>query len=76
MTIGNELNDRLDALGISFGEFCDMTMLDYSTLYDISVNKIDLEDIDEFDLEVISNVLYCTPDYFSDLSVRNNDVVY
>jgi len=76
MFIGNLLQDRLNLFGMSVEQFSDDIMMDSELVQGIISNEISLNDIDAFDLQVISNALYCEPEYFFDLDARNNDVVF
>lgn len=75
MFIGSVLGERMDMLGVSLETLADETMLEKQFIEDILNNRIEFENIDEFDIEVISNALYCDTNYFTDERSRLNDVV-
>ena len=74
--IGKELSERMNALDISPSTLAEKTFLEESYLNEILNNKKSLEDIDAFDLELISSVLHCASEYFTDASVRNKDLLF
>ena len=71
--IGEHVQERMSLLAITIEELAYKTFMEPSEIDDIIRNKIALEEIDEFDLLLISNVLHCKPEYFYDEKVRNND---
>lgn len=76
MLMGEVIKERLNCLGISFKDFAEETMLEESFLQDIMENRILPIDIDPIDLNIIANVLYCSPEYLIDENSRNKDVVF
>lgn len=76
MYIGNILKERMDMFKMSIDKLSEESLVDKEVLEDILNNKLSLKEIDEFDLDFISQVLYCTTEYFSDDKVRENDLVY
>ena len=76
MYIGELLKARLNMFGLSKEQFAENCMFDIEYINAILDNKVSLEEIDDFDLDVISTALFCTPEYFSDENARKQDVVF
>lgn len=76
MYIGEILKSRMNALDINIELLADKSFVDQELIEDILENNIDLENIDVFDLELISKSLYCNVDYFIDENVRNKDMIH
>ena len=71
--IGEVLKNRMDMLSININELADRTFLDNSEIDKILNDSVTVDNIDEYDLTMISNVLHCTPEYFMDESIRKKD---
>jgi len=76
MYIGNLIKERMGFYNININKLSDESFINLGILQDIINNKISLKNIDEFDLNMISSVLYCTTEYFINEEIRNNDLVY
>lgn len=73
--IGRELYDRMKLLGIDISTLSELTFIDEEIIEKLINNKIAYEDIDEFDLSLISNALHCDDSYFINDEVRNRDLL-
>ncbi len=73
--IGNELQDRMNLLGMDISTLSDRIFMDEETISDIVENKIAFEDIDEFDMSLICGVLHCDAQYFINDEVKNRDLL-
>jgi hypothetical protein len=76
MFIGSILRERMDMLGFSSESLANNTMLEEQYIEDIMNDHIELENIDDFDSELLSNALFCDIYYFKDMSIRSKDVVF
>lgn len=74
--IGKVLSDRMDSLGINVSTLADMTFMDIDSITSIIEDKKYYEEIDEFDMSLISSALHCAPGFFVDSSVRKNDLLF
>lgn len=75
MYIGEILKDRMNNLGIDIMKLSDEALIDKEQIQDILDNNVMVSEIDEFDLELISQVLYCKPDYFFNQKIREKDIL-
>lgn len=75
MGIGNLLEDRMKSLDISATQLADSVFLDEADIDNILENKVTLNQVDSFDLDLISQALYCKPNYFSDPKIREKDLI-
>lgn len=73
--IGKDMQARMKLLGLTVDEVADKTFMDKRQVDAIIKDKIALEQIDEFDLALISSILHCKPEFFSDASVREKDLL-
>lgn len=71
--IGEYVQERMSLLGMSTDELACKTFLKPWEINCIIRNKLALEEIDEFDLSIISNALHCKPEYFYNENVRKKD---
>ena len=76
MLFGDIVKERLNSLGMTFDDLVEISMLDKDLCEKICENRISPTDLDEFDLNVLSNALYCASDYFISETARNKDVVF
>lgn len=76
MYIGEIMQERMQALNISAEHLAEESLTDIELIDDILNNNKTLEDIEEFDIEFISDVLYCSPEYFIDKEIRDKDILY
>lgn len=76
MFIGDIVIERMNLFGYTQQMLAENTMFDIKFVEDIISNKIPVENLDEFDLEVLSNALFCDIDYFVDQKTRQKDVVF
>ncbi len=74
--IGKEFSSRMDSLGLNSSSLADMTFMSKESINRIINDEIVYEDIDEFDMSLICNVLHCDPLFFVDEDVRKNDLLY
>lgn len=75
MFIGKIVEDRMNLLGFSAEMLADKTMFDIKFIEYIIYNKLPVESIDDFDIEVLANALYCDVDYFINEQTMFKDVV-
>lgn len=75
MYIGEILKKRMQDLDIDISTLSDESLVDEEQIIDILDNKLSANEIDEFDLDLISQVLYCKPEYFLNESVREKDIL-
>lgn len=73
--IGNELQDRMNLLGMDVSALSKMTFVDEDTIKDILTDKLAYEEIEEFDMSLICSALHCDVRYFVDSEVRNKDLL-
>lgn len=73
--IGKILQQRMSLLGINSVELANKSFVEISVIKDISNDKLSFEDIDEFDMDLISGVLKCEKEYFIDSEIRNKDLI-
>ena len=76
MYIGNFLQERIKMFGYSVDNFAEEVLMDKQDIQDIINDKVSFEELEPFDICVISNALFCTPRYFIDENERNKDLVY
>ena len=74
MYIGELLKQRMELLGYTntYSLFKD-SLVATDVIEDILDNKIQYENIDELDIQFISEVLYCSPEYWADEKIRKKD---
>lgn len=73
--IGELLKDRMKLLDLSANELADMTFMDESSINAIINNTVSFDDIDEFDISLICSSLHCKPEFFTEESVREKDLL-
>lgn len=73
--IGEELQKRMNLLGLTTDEVADKAFMEKEDVDAIVQNKIALEEIDEFDMELICGVVHCKPGFFTDMDVREKDLL-
>ena len=73
--IGNELQDRMDLLGLDTSTLSDITFVDEEVINEIINNKLKYEEIDEFELALICSALHCDVRYFVDSKVKSKDLL-
>lgn len=71
--IGKYVQERMNLLSMTVEELANKTFMEQYEIEDIIYDKLALEEIDEFDLLLISNVLHCKPEYFYDKDIRDKD---
>lgn len=76
MYIGEILKSRMKALDIDVNMLADKSLVDTDLIEDILNDKLSLEEIDEFDLELIAKSLYCDINYFVDEEYRKKDLIH
>lgn len=77
MYIGELLKQRMELLGYTntYSLFKD-SLVATDVIEDILDNKIQYKDIDEMDLQFISEALYCSPKYWIDEKIRNKEWIF
>lgn len=73
--IGEELQKRMNLLRLTADEVADKAFMEREDVEAIIQNRIALEEMDEFDMELICGVVHCKPDFFTDADVREKDLL-
>ncbi|MCI8665215.1 MAG: hypothetical protein HFG82_00875 [Dorea sp.] len=73
--IGNDIQNRMNLLGLTIDEMADSTFMEKEIIDSIIQNKTPLEEIDEFDMSLICSVLHCKPEFFTDDLVKEKDLL-
>ncbi len=76
MTFGETLELRMSQLGMDLLALSDLSLVDYDVVKKIVDGLITIEQIDEFELNLISGALHCKPEFFLDENDRNKDLVF
>lgn len=76
MFIGSVLKERMDMLGLTDDMLIENTLLEETFVKDVLNDRIEFNDIEEFDVEILSNALYCDVKYFDNEAIRSRDVVF
>ncbi|PSL96324.1 hypothetical protein C6C12_19180, partial [Clostridium botulinum] len=69
------LKERMECLNVSVNKLSDLSLVEEDIITNIIEQNLSVEDIDEMDLDFISQALYCTPEYFYDSKIREKDVI-
>lgn len=75
MFIGTILQERMNSLNKDTDSLSKDSFVDSDLIKKITNNIIGIEDIDSYDLELISDVLFCSPEYFTDEKIRRSDLI-
>ncbi|WP_130055580.1 hypothetical protein [Bacillus thuringiensis] len=75
MKIGSILKERMACFNITEERLCEEALIELEELQPILNNKVSYSDIDEVSLSFISQVLYCSPEYFLNQQLRDKDLV-
>lgn len=73
--IGRFVQDRMDLLGLTADSLAEEAFLEKLDVENIINDNVAFENIDEFDLSLISNVLHCKPEFFINESIRKKDLL-
>lgn len=73
--IGSEVKERMDSLSLTAETLASKSFLELEDIKSIVNNEIALEDIDEYDFELMCSVLHCKPEFFKDPLVREKDLL-
>lgn len=73
MSLGGLVKERMELFNMDVASLSAESFVDIETLHRILAD--DLEEIDEFDINMIASSLFCTPEYFYDAGVRAMDIV-
>lgn len=73
--IGEFLKDRMNLLNLSIEDIAEKTFIESSIVKKLQDNQYSVDDVEYFDLIMISKVLHCTPEYFFDKKVRDKDLL-
>lgn len=73
--IGKDMKARMDLLRLTPDELADRTFMEKKDIDAILKDKIELEQIDEFDFSLICSALHCRPEFFTDEKVRERDLL-
>ncbi|WP_374717476.1 hypothetical protein [Neobacillus sp.] len=75
MKIGKILKERMDCFNISEEKLCEEALIESDELQAILNDEVSFSEIDEVSLSFISQVLYCSPEYFTNQQLRDKDLV-
>lgn len=75
MLIGSVLKERIDAFGFTPEVLADRSFVDLDVINDLLSDKLPIENVDSFDLEMLEESLYCQSGYLKDKSIRSTDVI-
>lgn len=75
MGIGYLLDERMKCLEFSVEKLSEVSLVEEDVIKDIINRDLSVDDIDELDLDFLSQALFCTPQYFYDSKVREKDVI-
>ncbi len=73
--IGTDMQERMDLLGLTAKQVAERAFMEENDINLIINNKVALDDIDEFDISLICNILHCKPEYFTDTMVKSKDLL-
>lgn len=74
--VGLDMQIRMNLLGLSVKEVADKAFLEEEYIEAILHNKVALNNIDEFDLNLLCSILRCKPEYFTNRSEQLRDLLY
>lgn len=74
--IGELLRDRMTSLGLSIDELSFKSFVDKEIIIKILNNNISFNEIEYWDIDFISQCVYCTPEFFTNEDVRKRDIIY
>lgn len=75
MFIGDIMKDRMESLGITECDLINKSLVDDDIVIGLLNNSLSISDVDIDDIDFISQVLYCSPEYFTEKEVRKIDVL-
>ena len=75
MKIGKLLRERMKLLNITLENLYKTTYIDKEILEQLYNNKMEYDELDEYDKEILSNALFCSKDYFINRKERKYDIV-
>ena len=75
MSLGYLVKERMGLFDFNIKALSEQTFIEMETLASIIEEKTSINDIDEFDINMIASALYCTPEYFIDESIREKDII-
>lgn len=73
--IGKDMLDRMKLLDLTADEVAEKTFMEKEAIDAIIQDRIALEQMDEFDVSLICNVLHCRLDFFTDEKRKENDIL-
>ena len=76
MYIGKAIHERMQLLNLNVDDVADKTFMDVEDIQSIIDDNTPLEEIEEFDIELICNVLHCKVDNLTDDSGKEKDFLY
>lgn len=74
--IGNELQHRMTLLDMTEKELSKITFLDEDVIHKLLNNTVAQEEIEEFDFDLICSALHCNTKYFTDVTIREKDLLF
>lgn len=73
---GEDLKTRIDLLGLDVSTLAKKTFIDEDLINKMISNSISYEEVDEFDMSLLCDVLHCNPKYFIDNTAKNSDLIF
>lgn len=74
--IGTLLSERMAIFDLTAEDLEEKSFVDKDLIEMILNDQIPLEEIDDFDLDLMCSVLHCTPKFFSNPEVRSRDLLF
>lgn len=75
MFVGELVLERMQALGLDVQTLSKNSLVDEAVISQVISNTSSIDDLDEFDLDMICGVLYCSSDYFYSEEARRKDII-
>lgn len=73
--IGKDMRERMELLGLTEDGLAEKAVLERDTVDAILRDEVAFEEIDPFDMALLCNALCRKPDFFTDESVKERDLV-
>ena len=71
--IGEDVKNRMNILGLTADEVAEKAFMEKEDIDAIINNKTALEQIDEFDMSLISSILHCKKEFFLSEDIKEKD---
>ena len=73
--IGEDVKNRMNILGLTADEVAEKAFMEKEDIDAIINNKIALDQIDEFDMSLISSILHCKKEFFLSEDIKEKDLL-